>query len=107
LEGETLQEFSLALLGFFDRLKQQSSHVISNADVIVKDQFIECVLHRELKQLVRCQPAATLLEVRGEAICWEREGMPGRARGEVNLFPFVHGIQCGVQGNAGLCPKPE
>ncbi len=67
LEGETLQEFSLALLGLFDRLKQQSLHAISNADVIVKDQFIECVLdnalRRELKQLVRRQPAATLLDV--------------------------------------------
>lgn len=84
-EGETLQEFSLALLGLFDSLKQQSPHAILNADVVVRDQFIECVLdnalRRELKQLVRRQPAVTLLDVRGEAIRWEREGRPGGARG--------------------------
>lgn len=106
LEGETLQEFSLVLLGFFDKLKQQSPHVISNADVIVRDQFIEGVLdnalRRELKQLVRRQPAATLLEARGEAIRWEREGMPGSARGRSQSVPLVHGIQYGVQGNPGL-----
>lgn len=75
LEGETLQEFSLALLGLFDILKQRSPYGISNADVVVRDQFIEYVLdnslRRELKQLVRRQPAVTLLEVRGEAIRWE------------------------------------
>lgn len=103
LEGETLQEFSLALLGLFDRLKQQSPHVISNADVIVRDQFIECVLYnalrRELKQLVRRQPAVTLLEVRGEAIRWEREGMPGSARGRSQSVPLIHGIWDSMWGS--------
>lgn len=106
LEGETLQEFSLALLGLFDRLKQQSPHPILNADVVLRDQFIECVLdnalRRELKQLARRQPAATLLDVRGEAIRWEREGMPGGARGRSQSAPLVQGIQCGVQGDTGV-----
>lgn len=106
LEGETLQEFSLALLGLFDRLKQQSPHGILNSDVVVRDQFIECVLdnalRHELKQLVRLQPAATLLDVRGEAIRWEREGMPGGTRGRSQSAPLVQGIQCGVQGDTGV-----
>lgn len=106
LEGETLQEFSLVLLGLFDKLKHQSPHAILNADVIVRDQFIEGVLdnalRRELKQLVRRQPAATLLDVRGEAIRWEREGMPGGVRGRSQSAPLVHGIQCGVQGDTGI-----
>lgn len=106
LEGETLQEFSLVLLGLFDRLKRQAPHTIPNADSVVRDQFIEGVLdnalRRELKQLVRRQPAATLLDVRGEAIRWEREGMPGGARGRSQSVPLVRGIQCGVQGDTGV-----
>lgn len=47
------------------------------------DQFIEHVfdtsLRQELKQLVWRQPTITLLDVRGEAIRWEQESMPGGA----------------------------
>lgn len=53
--------------------------------VFLWDQFFEHVLdgalHRKLKQLVHRQPNATLLEVRGEAIRWKHEGLPGDARG--------------------------
>lgn len=55
--------------------------MISNAKILLRDQFVEyaldCTLWRELKQLVHHQPSATLLDVRSEAIRWEREGMPG------------------------------
>lgn len=99
LEGETLQEFSLALLDLFDKLKQQSPYVISNADVMVRDQFIEYVLdnslRRELKQSVRRQPAVTLLEVRGEAIRWEREGCRAVQGGGVNLHLWCTGFNGG------------
>lgn len=80
-EGETLLEFSLALMGLLEKVKQRSPSVMLNAEVLLRDQFVEHVLdntlRRELKQLVRRQPTATLLEVRSEAIRWEREGMPG------------------------------
>ncbi|XP_067270823.1 uncharacterized protein [Pseudorasbora parva] len=105
-EGETLLEFSLALLSLFERVKSQSPHVISNADIVVRDQFVECVLdnalRRELKQLIRRQPTVTLLEVRGDAIRWEREGMPGGVRGRSQSVPLVSGIQYEVRGSPGL-----
>lgn len=104
-EGETLLEFSLALLSLFERVKSQSPQVISNGDIVVRDQFVECVsdnaLRRELKQLIRRQPTVTLLEVRGEAIRWEREGMPGGARGRTQSVPLIGGFQFEVRGGPG------
>lgn len=104
-EGETLLEFSLALLSLFEKVTSQSPHAISNADIVVRDQFVECVsdnaLRRELKQLIRRQPTVTLLDVRGEAIRWEREGMPGGARGRSQSVPLVSGFQYEVRGSPG------
>lgn len=100
-EGETLQEFSLALMNLMASVKQRAPHGTHNSEVLLRDQFVENVidgsLRRELKQLVRRQPAASLLEVRAEAIRWEREGMPGGARGRSHSVPSVLGLQCGVQ----------
>lgn len=73
-EGETLLEFSIALMGLLEKVKQQSPHAIPNAEALLRDQFVEHVidigLHRELKKLVRRHPTSTLLEVRSEAIRW-------------------------------------
>ncbi|XP_073715645.1 uncharacterized protein [Misgurnus anguillicaudatus] len=104
-EGETLLEFSLALLSLLEKVKSRAPHVIPNADTVLRDQFVECVLdsalRRELKQFVRRQPTATLLEVRGEAIRWEREGTLGGVRGRSHSVPLVSGIQYGVHGESG------
>ncbi|KAM9462880.1 uncharacterized protein Hap1MRO34_016753 [Clarias gariepinus] len=103
-DGESLLEFSLVLMSLLERVKQQSANAIPNSDIVLRDQFVEYVadsaLRRELKQLVRRQPAITLLEVRGEAIRWEREGMPGGARGRSQSVPMAYGIQYGVQGHS-------
>ncbi|KAL1281971.1 hypothetical protein QQF64_000774 [Cirrhinus molitorella] len=103
-EGETLLEFSLALMGLLGRVKNQAPHAVPNAETLLRDQFVEHVadsaLRRELKQLVRRQPSATLLEVRAEAIRWEQEGMPGGARGRSQSVPLTYGIQYGVRGGA-------
>lgn len=84
-EGETLQEFSLALMSPMASVKQRAPSDMSNAEVLLQDQFVEHVtdssLRLELKQYVRRQPTATLLEVRAEVIRWEREGLPGGVRG--------------------------
>ncbi|KAG1952466.1 hypothetical protein F2P79_010360 [Pimephales promelas] len=102
-EGETLQEFSLALMSLMTSVKQRAPGDIPNADVLLRDQFIEHVLdgalRRELKQYARRQPAATLLEVRAEAIRWEREGLPGGARGRSHSVPSALGFQFGVQSD--------
>ncbi|KAM7406700.1 hypothetical protein PAMP_001057 [Pampus punctatissimus] len=102
-EGETLLEFSLALMGLMASVKQRAPGGIPNAEDLLRDQFVEYVLdgslRRELKQFVRRQPSATLLEVRSEAIRWEREGLPGGVRGRSHSLPSVVGAQCVVQGS--------
>ena len=56
-EGETLLEFSLALMGLMTSVKQRAPSGIPNAEVLLRDQFVEHVLdgplRRELKQFVR------------------------------------------------------
>lgn len=101
-EGETLQEFSLALMSLMASVKKQRAPSdMPNAEMLLHNQFIEYVidgsLRRELKQLVRRQPAISLLEVRAEAIRWEREGSPRGARGRSHSVPSVMGLQYGVQ----------
>lgn len=100
-EGETLQEFSLALMSLMASVRQRAPSDMLNADVLLRDQFVENVvdgsLRRELKQFVRRQPAASLLEVRAEAIRWEREGLTGGVRGRSHSVPSVLGLQYGVQ----------
>lgn len=102
-EGETLHEFSLALMALMEKVKQRAPDSMTNADILLRDQFVEHVLdsalRRELKQFIRRQPQATLLEVRGEAITWEREGLPGGARGRSFSLPSAYGIQYRVQGH--------
>lgn len=105
-EGETLQEFSLALMSLMTSVKQRAPGDVPNAEVLLRDQFVEHVLdgalRRELKQCVRRQPAATLLEVRAEAIRWEREGLPGGVRGRSHSVPSALGFQFGVQSDSRL-----
>ncbi|KAK7916079.1 hypothetical protein WMY93_011840 [Mugilogobius chulae] len=103
-EGETLQEFSLALMGLMDKVKQQAPAPMPNADNLLRDQFIEHVLNgslrRELKQYVRRSPRATLLEVRGEAIRWELESLPAGVRGRSNSVPSAFGLQYAMYGGS-------
>ncbi|KAL3970205.1 hairy and enhancer of split 5 [Sarotherodon galilaeus] len=113
-EGETLQEFSHALMCLMDRVVKQSPHVLLNKDVLLRDQFVEnvldCFLRRELKQYVRSHPTATLMNVRHEAILWERGGMPGGGRDRSYSVPPALGFQHTVQevpfrgSPAGIAP---
>lgn len=109
-EGETLQEFSLALMALMDQVKQCAPDGLLNAAVLLRDQFVEHVLdgglRRELKQLVRRQPRATLLAVRAEAIRWEREGLPVGARERSQSLSALYGLQCGVQSSPHPRPSP-
>lgn len=110
-EGETLQEFSLALMGLMALVKERAPTGLINAETLLRDQFVEHVLdgalRRELKQMVRRQPGATLLEVRGEAIRWEREGLPGGGRGRSHSVPSAFGLQYGVQGSREATTPPQ
>lgn len=111
IEGESLQEFSLALMSLMAQVKQQAPDGMPNSEVLLRDQFTEHVLdgalRRELKQLVRRQPTITLMELRAEAMRWEREGLPGGARGRSHSLPSAFGLQCGVQGRVQSNPQVE
>lgn len=105
-EGETLQEFSLALMGLMEKVRTCAPTNVLNSDVLLRDQFVEHVLdgslRRELKQFVRLRPTSTLLEVRAEAMRWEREGLPGSARGRSHSVPslsFQYAVQGGPQAS--------
>lgn len=110
-DGKTLQEFSLALMGLVSAVKQSAPSEMPNADVLLRDQFIENVidgsLRRELKQLVRRQPTVSLLEARAEAIRWEQEGLPGGVRGRSHSVPLMMGLQCGVQTAPSVASPPQ
>lgn len=103
-EGETLQEFSHALMCLMDKVVTNAPISLSNSGVLLRDQFVEhvfdCTLRRELKQLIRRQPNATLLDVRSEAIRWEREGTPGGARGRSHSVPSAAGFQFSQTGGS-------
>lgn len=109
-DGETLQEFSHALMCLMEKVVQKSPHGSISRDgkeVLLRDQFTEhvfdCSLRRELKQFVRGHPAATLIDVRTEAIRWEQEGMSGGTRGRSHSVSDAYGYQCYHQG-AGNSP---
>ncbi|XP_024117809.2 uncharacterized protein LOC112139296 [Oryzias melastigma] len=54
-DGESLLEFSLALMSLMERVKQQSPYLMTNAESLLRDQFAEHVLdsslRRELKKM--------------------------------------------------------
>lgn len=101
-KGETLQEFALMCL--MHKVTRNAPDGMTNADVLLWDQFIEYVnddaLCRELKQLVHSHPTVTLIEAGSEAIRWEWEGMPGDVRGRSHSISTVSGLQYGVQGSS-------
>ena len=109
-DGETLQEFSLALMSLMEQVKQCAPGGVPNAEVLLRDQFIEHVLdsalRRELKRFVRGKPTATLLQARAEALRWEREGMPTVNRERSFSLPSIHGLQFEVRGSARPPPAP-
>lgn len=108
-EGETLQEFSLALMELMERVKQSTPDGVANAAVLLRDQFTEHVidigLRRDLKRFIRENPTATLLQVRTEALRWEREGLPTAHRERSFSLPSIHGHQFEVRGSARSPPS--
>lgn len=81
--GKTLLEFSFAPIALMGQVKQCAPEGPLNVEVLLRDQFVEHVLDsalcRKLKQLVHSQPAATLLDVYGKGMRWEREVFTGGA----------------------------
>ena len=105
-DGETLQEFSLALMGLMEKVKQHTPAGRFNADAVMRDQFIEHVLDKELrwelKRLLRSRPTMTLLEVREEAVHWERAGRSEGVRHPNYSIPPTLGVQYAEHGSGDL-----
>lgn len=78
LEGESLREFSHALLHLLEAVKRRDPACFAHPEVVLRDQFVEnvrdCMLKRELRRQVRLHPTLTFLDVRSEAIRWVEEG---------------------------------
>ncbi|KAL1253019.1 hypothetical protein QQF64_017712, partial [Cirrhinus molitorella] len=78
LEGESLREYSHALMALMEAMKRKNLPGICNPDHTLRDQFIEHMrdntLRRELKRQVRLNTEMSFLEVRSEAIWWAEEG---------------------------------
>lgn len=102
LEGESLQEYSHALFALMDKLVQHTPGGMTNAVVLLRDQFVEHVLdsglRRELKRFVRLDPDSTLLDVRKEAIRWVGEGFHSERRERSHSLPASSVLQYRVQG---------
>lgn len=116
-EGESLLEFSIALMTLMDKVKRCAPEGIINADVLLRDQFVEYVgegaLRRALKQFIRNKPTATLIEVRKEAIRWEQEGSVEPPRPRSFSLPSVErpfglaGTSCAMTGNTHSTQAPK
>ena len=83
-EGESLQDFSHALMMLMERVTLCGPQAVSNPQTLLRDQFCENVrdhtLRRELKKMVRQNPETSLLDIRKEAIRWVEEGQPSREK---------------------------
>lgn len=92
-DGESLQEFSHALNCLMEKVQRCAPRKMADAPTLLRDQFVEHVLdpnlRRELKRLVREEPRCTLIDIRAEAIRWEREGRPDEPRGRSYSVPSL------------------
>ena len=96
LEGENLRDYSHALSRLLNSALQQSPDAVPDAQLALRDQFIEGVrdsaLRRELRRLIREKPQASLFDIREEAIMWALEDRPrtssvARSRNLVGASP--------------------
>lgn len=105
-DGEDFRDFSHALSQLLNAALQQSSHVVSDPQLALRDQFIEGVrdstLRRELRRFVRERPHCTLFDIRDEAMMWCMEDKPrsanvARSRKIVGAGP----VEMSEQDNSG------
>lgn len=79
-EGEDLRDYSHALSQLLNAVLQQSPSIVADAQLVVRDQFIEGIrvspLRRELRRLIREKPGLSLFDVREEVMMWTFEDRP-------------------------------
>ena len=107
-DGETLRVFSHSLLELLDCVAQRCPEAVQNKDQVLRDHFADNVrdpmMRKELKKMIREQPASKFFQVREEAIRWseeeEKPAVKGKsATSEVTTSVFetadVHGASAG------------
>lgn len=76
-QGESLREYSYALMDLIRKVIRKDDSLIPNKDKSLCDQFSQNVqdvmLRKHLKRLVRSDPDITFLGLREEAIMWSEE----------------------------------
>lgn len=101
-DGESLKEFSHSLWALIEEIKRAYPNRLIDPDILVRDQFVEHVrdvsLRRELKSIVRQNPAVDFIALRHEAIRWMEEGERSSGQNRAGLY------HCGVDINVeGVC----
>ncbi|KAK0151707.1 hypothetical protein N1851_006992 [Merluccius polli] len=110
LEGESLREFSHALLHLLEAVKRRDPACLANPEAVLRDQFVENVrdgmLKRELRRQVRLHPTLTFLDVRSEAIRWVEEGEhPSGPRPRAHSLS-THAIQDAGAASSAVLVQP-
>ncbi len=86
-DGESLREFSHAVMSLMEVIERKNPGGIPDSDVVIRDHFAEYVrdnmLRRELKRLIRSQPSMSFINVRSEALRWSDDGER----------PSLHGLE--------------
>lgn len=87
-EKESIREYSHALMKLLGKVQKKDNARISDADVVLRDQFAEKVrdphLRRELKKRVRQDSALTFKQIREEAYDWEEDDQVPRKKATVH-----------------------
>ncbi|XP_073331852.1 uncharacterized protein [Pagrus major] len=90
-EGESLRQFSHALMSLMDDVLDKNPDAVPNSEVALRDQFVERVrdgtLRHHLREVVRGKPRMSLIDIREEAIRWGEDFERGRNS---------HSSQCNV-----------
>lgn len=77
-EGESVREFSHALMAIMEEIKQCPVNAAWSSDSALRDQFAENVfelgLRRELKRLIRQDSSMSFFALRKEALLWAEDG---------------------------------
>nr|XP_034337918.1 uncharacterized protein LOC117692829 [Crassostrea gigas] len=84
MEGESLREYSYALMNLIKKITTKNTDIIPNPDLTLCEQFAQNVndisLRRELKRLIRQQPDIHFLDFRDEAILFSEDEEKNRSK---------------------------
>lgn len=110
LDGEDFRDYSHSLSQLLNAALQQSSHVVADPQLTLRDQFIEGVrdptLRRELRRFVRERPHCTLFDIRDEAMMWCVEEKP-RSANVARSRNLVGAVEISEQANSGCIVPTE